>query len=192
MWSAHGWLSGQESSKAVVVIDLADLVLKRAWVFVPWKDHIWVLEQLMPDHVAQGVVLLVQSEDGRVGHLRVLLSRDLLLPIKENERLKGGRSVHHWELGGRSATEIAGGSSWKVLDRLSRSYPMLLSATFLAVRQQQRIEGRICRLCLCSVWIWRYNICKYHKMDNIQKLGYRMQVKRCWILETLCTFLEII
>ena len=49
----------------------------------------------MPDHVAQGVVLLVQSEDGRVGHLRVLLSRDLLLPIKENERLKGGRSVHH-------------------------------------------------------------------------------------------------
>ena len=70
---------------AVVVIDLADLVLKRAWVFVPRKDHIWVLEQLMPDHVAQSVVLLVEGEDGRVGHLRVLLPRDLLLPVIEQE-----------------------------------------------------------------------------------------------------------
>ena len=49
----------------------------------------------MPDHVAQGVVLLVEGEDGRIGHLRVLLPRDLLLPIEEDERLKGGRSVHH-------------------------------------------------------------------------------------------------
>ena len=71
------------------------LIFKWAWIFVPRKDHIWVLEQLMPDHVAQCVVLLVQGEDGRIGYLRVLLPRDLLLPIKEDERLKGGRSVHH-------------------------------------------------------------------------------------------------
>ena len=112
----------------VVVIDLADLVFKRTWVFVPRKDHIWVLEQLVPDHVAQSVVLLVEGEDGRVGHLGVLLPRDLLLAIEEDERLKGGRSVHHRELGG--CTEIAAGSSWKVLDRLSGRNPMLLSTTF--------------------------------------------------------------
>ena len=82
----------------------------------------------MPDHVAQGVVLLVEGEDGRVGHLGVLLPRDLLLAIEEDERLKGGRSVHHGELGG--CTEIAAGSSWKVLDRLSGRNPMLLSTTF--------------------------------------------------------------
>ena len=112
---------------SVVVVDLADLVFKRTWVFVPRKDHIWVLEQLMPDHVAQSVVLLVEGEDGGVGHLRVLLPRDLLLAIEEDERLKGGRSVHHRELGG--CTEIAAGFSWKVLDRLSGRNPMLLSTT---------------------------------------------------------------
>ena len=110
-----------------MLISLIDLVFKRAWVFVPRKDHIWVLEQLMPDHIAQSVVLLVEGEDGRVGHLRVLLPSDLLLAIEEDERLKGGRSVHHRELGG--CTEIAAGSSWKVRDRLSGRNPMLLSTT---------------------------------------------------------------
>ena len=112
-----------------MLISLIDLVFKRAWVFVPRKDHIWVLEQLMPDHIAQSVVLLVEGEDGGVGHLGVLLPRDLLLAIEEDERLKGGRSVHHRELGG--CTEIEAGSSWKVLDRLlSGRNPMLLSTTF--------------------------------------------------------------
>ena len=45
------------------------LIFKWAWVFVPRKDHIGILEQLMPDHVAQGVVLLVQGEYRRVGDL---------------------------------------------------------------------------------------------------------------------------
>ena len=48
-------------------MSLTNLVFKRTWVFVPRKDHIWVLEQLMPDHIAQSVVLLVEGEDGGVG-----------------------------------------------------------------------------------------------------------------------------
>ena len=38
-------------------------------VLVSAEEDIWVLEQLHPDHVAHRVVLLVDREDGGVGHL---------------------------------------------------------------------------------------------------------------------------
>ena len=48
----------------------------------------------LPDHVSQGMVLLVDGKDGSVGNLGVLLSRDLLLPVKQQKRLEGWGSVH--------------------------------------------------------------------------------------------------
>ena len=85
------------------------LVFKRTWVFVAGKDNIWILEQLVPDHVAQGVILLVEGEQGSVGHLGVLLPGDLLLAIEEDERLKGWRSVHACDYGNsRLCLESAG------------------------------------------------------------------------------------
>ena len=40
------------------------------------------------------MVLLVYGKYGRVWHLRVLLSDDLLLPLKQQERLERRRRVH--------------------------------------------------------------------------------------------------
>ena len=48
----------------------------------------------LPDHVTQGMVLLVDGEDGSVGNLGVLLSRDLLLSVKQQKRLERWWSVH--------------------------------------------------------------------------------------------------
>ena len=48
----------------------------------------------LPDHVAQSVVLFVDGEHRGVGDLGVLLSRDLLLPVKQQKRLEGWGSVH--------------------------------------------------------------------------------------------------
>ena len=48
----------------------------------------------LPDHVAQGMVLLVDGEDGSIGHLGVLLSCDLLLSVKQQKRLERWWSVH--------------------------------------------------------------------------------------------------
>ena len=48
----------------------------------------------LPDHVAQCMVLLVDGEDGSIGHLGVLLSRDLLLAIKQQKRLERWWGVH--------------------------------------------------------------------------------------------------
>ena len=42
-------------------------------------------------------------------------------------------------------------NSWKVLDRLGGSYPMLLSTTILARCQKCTLEERICRRCICTV-----------------------------------------
>ena len=38
-------------------------------VLVSAEEDIWVLEELHPDHVPHRVILLVDSEDGGVGHL---------------------------------------------------------------------------------------------------------------------------
>ena len=52
-----------------------------------------------PDEVSQCVVLLVDGEDGGVGHLGVLLLGDLLLAVEQEERLEGRRGVHLAEKG---------------------------------------------------------------------------------------------
>ena len=52
-----------------------------------------------PDEVSQCVVLLVDGEDGGVGHLGVLLLGDLLLAVEQEERLEGRRGVHLAERG---------------------------------------------------------------------------------------------
>ena len=44
------------------------------------------------------MVLLVDGEDGGVGDLGVLLLRDLLLAVKQQERLECGGSVHLAEI----------------------------------------------------------------------------------------------
>ena len=51
----------------------------------------------LPDHVAQSVVLFVDGEHRGVGDLSVLLSRDLLLAVKQQKRLEGWGSVHFSE-----------------------------------------------------------------------------------------------
>ena len=45
------------------------------------------------------MVLLVDGEDGSVGHLGVLLLGDLLLAVEQEERLEGRRGVHLAERG---------------------------------------------------------------------------------------------
>ena len=50
--------------------------------------------QHSPDEVAESVVLLVDGEDGCVGHLGVLLLADPLLPVEQQERLERRWSVH--------------------------------------------------------------------------------------------------
>ena len=48
----------------------------------------------LPDHVAEGMVFFVDGEDSSIGHLGVLLSCDLLLPVKQQKRLERWWSVH--------------------------------------------------------------------------------------------------
>ena len=40
-----------------------NFVLEGMWVLVSCEEDVWVLEQLVPDEVAQSVVLLVDGED---------------------------------------------------------------------------------------------------------------------------------
>ena len=70
------------------------LVLHGVRVLVAGEQHVGVLEELLPDHVAHGVVLLVDGEHRGVGNLGVLLPRDLLLALKQEEGLECGRGVH--------------------------------------------------------------------------------------------------
>ena len=76
-----------------------DLVLEGVGVLVAGEEHVGVLEELAADEVAEGVVLLVDGEDGGVGHLGVLLLGDLLLAVEQEERLEGRRGVHLAERG---------------------------------------------------------------------------------------------
>ena len=59
--------------------------LQRMGVLVAGEDDVGVLQQLVADHVAHGVVLLVEGVDGRIGNLSVLLTNDLLLSIEQEE-----------------------------------------------------------------------------------------------------------
>ena len=40
-----------------------NFMLEGMWVLVSREEDVWVLEQLVPDEVAQSVVLLVDGED---------------------------------------------------------------------------------------------------------------------------------
>ena len=71
-----------------------DLVLEGVGVLVAGEEHVGVLEQLAADEVAEGLVLLVDGEDGGVGDLGVLLLGDLLLAVKQQERLECRGRVH--------------------------------------------------------------------------------------------------
>ena len=71
-----------------------DFVLQRMRIFVAGEQHLRVFQQLTTDHVAQSVVLLVDGEDGRIGHFGVLLFGNLLLAFEEQKRFECRRSVH--------------------------------------------------------------------------------------------------
>merc|ERR1719150_3474871 len=60
-------------------------VLQRVGILVASKQHIGIFQQLLADHVANGVILFVDGEYGRIWYLGVLLPRDLLLPVIEQE-----------------------------------------------------------------------------------------------------------
>ena len=83
-------------------------MLQRVRVLVPGKQHVGVLQQLLPetmkdsyvnvsfififmlrlnipDHVSYGVIFLVDGENCSIWNLGVLLPRDLLLSLKQQE-----------------------------------------------------------------------------------------------------------
>ena len=78
------------------------LVLHGVGVLVAGEQHVGVLEELLPDHVAHGVILLVDGEHRGVGDLGVLLPGDLLLTIEEEEGLECRRSVHFRQITSKS------------------------------------------------------------------------------------------
>merc|ERR1719201_811944 len=78
-------------------------MLQRERILVASKQNIWVFQELLADHVADGVVLLVDGEYCRIGHLCALLPCDLLLPVIEQKGLKGGGSIHPDLLTGSSS-----------------------------------------------------------------------------------------
>ena len=58
------------------------------------SDNLSENDQHSPDEVTESVVLLVDGEDGGVGHLGVLLLGDPLLAVEEQEGLECRGRVH--------------------------------------------------------------------------------------------------
>ena len=71
-----------------------DLVHKWTGILIASKKHIRILEQLVYDHVAQGMIVLVQGGNCCIWNFCVLLPGHLLLTIKKEKRLKGRRGIH--------------------------------------------------------------------------------------------------
>ena len=63
--------------------------------FVPGEEDVGVLQQLIADDIAEGVVLFLDLECPSVGHFRVLLKGYLLDSWLQQEQLVWLNAVHH-------------------------------------------------------------------------------------------------
>jgi hypothetical protein len=72
-----------------------DAVFERVGHLVPCEEDARVSQQLVSQDVAKRVVLLLHLEGPSIGHLRVLLERDLGRPCLEQEELVRLDAIHH-------------------------------------------------------------------------------------------------